>query len=457
MTIVRRTRAAAIAAAAILFPAVLSQVARPQTADAVRTWTDSSGRYRTEASFVRLEGETVYLKLVDGRVISLPLSRLSEADREQVTALASRSAPGVAKDAGVLPQLRAASVVVWQQQGERSLPAAGLVVYKEGDRGFVLMEGGSPRYSSGGWEETSCHIAVGDAGPAQRVPGEWAAERWGGSRSLLVAAADRLPAPIPSQDFAIPVEGQSLIVIGFETSSAVPPSVTRYQQMGTVQRVFRFLDGKVANIRVELPEPPPPLSVAADERGRFVGVVVSQTTRRLPTHLVPADQPERLFMVCPAAAFFVDSKQPYQKHVSFALKGQEGETRTFQFAVFASDPFEQISNPRLYIRPRTRSADFNVPLAAGDPRLIETDIPPLQMVRRRPDENLAKVLAGNVSHGRHTTFVADLETTASNDPEFEGFFAQFVFQTPDGETHYGTTLAISQSRLRPGPSPPGRN
>lgn len=47
----------------------------------VRTWTDVQDR-KIEASLVRVNGESVILKLKDGREVPYPLSKLSEADRK---------------------------------------------------------------------------------------------------------------------------------------------------------------------------------------------------------------------------------------------------------------------------------------------------------------------------------------------------------------------------------------
>jgi len=53
-----------------------------------RTWTDSTGTYRIDATYVRVQGEAVQLKrAADGQVISVPLNRLSEADRRYVSGL----------------------------------------------------------------------------------------------------------------------------------------------------------------------------------------------------------------------------------------------------------------------------------------------------------------------------------------------------------------------------------
>ncbi len=49
-----------------------------------RTWTDNTGKYKIEAELVDCRSGTVRLKKTNGKIISLPLSRLSAADRQLV-------------------------------------------------------------------------------------------------------------------------------------------------------------------------------------------------------------------------------------------------------------------------------------------------------------------------------------------------------------------------------------
>lgn len=51
---------------------------------AMRTWTDVTGTFHVEATFVRSDGDNVVLKTADGREISVPILRLSEADQAYV-------------------------------------------------------------------------------------------------------------------------------------------------------------------------------------------------------------------------------------------------------------------------------------------------------------------------------------------------------------------------------------
>ncbi len=49
-----------------------------------RTWTDTTGQYKTEAEFVDFKDGRVHLKKADGTLVAIPLDRLSPADQQLV-------------------------------------------------------------------------------------------------------------------------------------------------------------------------------------------------------------------------------------------------------------------------------------------------------------------------------------------------------------------------------------
>lgn len=62
-------------------------------ADEYRTWTDTTGKFKVEAAFVKLENGKVELKRKDnGKTLSLPIEKLSKADAEHARKLASEAA-----------------------------------------------------------------------------------------------------------------------------------------------------------------------------------------------------------------------------------------------------------------------------------------------------------------------------------------------------------------------------
>jgi len=75
-------RTFALAAVAILFCS---------TNTVARTWTDSAGKHTVEAEFFRLDDGVVRICREDGRVVKLPLKRLSEEDQKYVAKLEKSS------------------------------------------------------------------------------------------------------------------------------------------------------------------------------------------------------------------------------------------------------------------------------------------------------------------------------------------------------------------------------
>ena len=73
------------------------------------TWSDKSGKFRIEAKFAGVQERSVLLKKPDGKTITVPINRLSDASRQQAKRLfeAQRATGGAAPAANV-PATRAA-------------------------------------------------------------------------------------------------------------------------------------------------------------------------------------------------------------------------------------------------------------------------------------------------------------------------------------------------------------
>jgi hypothetical protein len=263
---------------------------------------------------------------------------------------------------------------------------------------------------------------------------------------LVAAAADPLPdppTPPAAEEFTLE-EGQPLTIIGRKTVAATLPSATRYEHPGIVHRVFRTLDGQTSRFRLEA-APPQGLYLLADARGQFAGVLIRESPRLSRFRSPPGNVPGRFSMAISAPEFYARLFEPYHKHTSFALKEtREDGTGTLQFVVFVSDPFEQIRNPRLRIHHSMGTADRSV-LRDSDPRLIETDRPPLELQRRRPDEEVGEQMASFSRYGRHTTLIAEIKTPRASSARYHEYFTQLVYETDDGITQIGPVLQIRAS------------
>ena len=68
-----------------------------------RNWTDITGKHQVEAEFIDSENGAVNLKRSDGKIISVPLDKLSFADQDHVKQLASGRSPGDSSNASATP------------------------------------------------------------------------------------------------------------------------------------------------------------------------------------------------------------------------------------------------------------------------------------------------------------------------------------------------------------------
>jgi hypothetical protein len=66
--------------------------ATPEEA-AMRTWSDSTGRFKIEARFEGKDGDNVLLTRADGKTIKLPLAKLSQADQDHIASLGAPPMP----------------------------------------------------------------------------------------------------------------------------------------------------------------------------------------------------------------------------------------------------------------------------------------------------------------------------------------------------------------------------
>jgi outer membrane protein assembly factor BamB len=123
----------------------------------MRTWTDATGKHKTRAAFVALEGDEITLQREDGKIVKLPLDRLSKADQ----AFARRTARAPAK--------------------ATELPA-------EVARG----EGGWPQWRGPNRDGISQETGLLDTWPESGPPIVWKASELGGGYSSVAVVGDRV-------------------------------------------------------------------------------------------------------------------------------------------------------------------------------------------------------------------------------------------------------------------------
>ena len=84
-------------------------------ADETRTWKDDSGLFSIEALLEQIDGDSVKLKKTDGTSITLPVSKLSEADRQYIANLSAQNPFGSGGNTAISsPQRRTTGITVQQ-------------------------------------------------------------------------------------------------------------------------------------------------------------------------------------------------------------------------------------------------------------------------------------------------------------------------------------------------------
>lgn len=76
----------------ILFATVFSLLAATALAAEIRKWTSKDGQYSTEAELVEQDNVNVTLKKESGETVTVPLARLSDADRRYLRELKKKPA-----------------------------------------------------------------------------------------------------------------------------------------------------------------------------------------------------------------------------------------------------------------------------------------------------------------------------------------------------------------------------
>lgn len=236
-----------------------------------RTWTDSTGKHKTEAEFVDCTDGVVRLKKDDGAVISVPMEKLSEADQEFVRL--SAATRGGFPAAVALPELVEKvepSVVLIETDRNRS---------KGQGSGFIVD-------AATGLVVTNYHVIEGAIRARVRFHNKLSAEVEG----FLAVDPDRdlallrlkteaqLPPPLPLRP-DLPRKGEDVAAfgapLGFE-STVSSGNISAVRDGQEIQEVFAKL-GHQFSTRTRTrsgfkPQSPFHLEIAADHSSTCKGV-----------------------------------------------------------------------------------------------------------------------------------------------------------------------------------------
>ena len=130
-------------AACLLFAAAGMSTTHLAGDEESRTWKSADGKYETKAQFVEFSGKVAKLKREDGKIISVPIAKLSDADREYLRTLLAKNKPAANKSPVKLFEVEGIFAIappnaeyVWEvaQSGEQQ----GMVFHIDAVTSFVV-------------------------------------------------------------------------------------------------------------------------------------------------------------------------------------------------------------------------------------------------------------------------------------------------------------------------------
>jgi len=286
----------------------------PKESDAtpMRTWTDVTGQFQTEAELLVVKRGKVYLRKPDGAVVAVPLERLSRADREHVGDVAPSS------DTEAIDAARRATVLVTVQSPDgRKRVGPGVLIHVDSAGGYVVASSRLARsYRSQEPDgKPVIRVSLTGANGRRRAHG---AELLGSDQevgfSVLRVPPGEPPAPIPVGQGRRFAESEEISIVGYEvaaTSGEEPTAqpVLRRGFLATIQyaesgRVERFevrgddvgsvdfgivLDSSGRPMGISLPGQARPVSRASSVVLPFSRVVALRTPRLLGVDFDPKD------------------------------------------------------------------------------------------------------------------------------------------------------------------------
>jgi hypothetical protein len=354
----------------VLLALGMSTVRGDEPKGELRKWKDDSGKFEVTARYLGLEKDSVRLERENGKIVLVPLSRLSAADREIIQKLQPENPFEKEADASSSTNPAAEAVVlVSLQRGKAAQTVPGLVIRKEGDKVYVLAD--SPRFAvegpqgmmgmpgaaggAGGMpgmpggmptgesaEPLTATISWGPDDKRRKVKADLAVSLSGRGVTICRAAAAEMPPPLVRDKEIAVSEGMAVRAVGWDIDTmGATPAFARLAESGTLKKVYRDEDGKVTKMQVEGDSLASfRFGVFTTVRGEPIGVLLGGPNGVVSLKGVTAS-PLRLL----AAA-----EEPQLRSISFSPSKGDEKTIEYLFAVSIDDPFGRVKSPQIFVK-----------------------------------------------------------------------------------------------------------
>lgn len=378
--------------------AVASLVLAQNTAR-IRTWTDTTGKFQTDAELLVVKVGKVYLKRSDGQVVGVPLEQLSRADRDYLASLAA-------------PPERLSVTVRYAWNESESFVAPG-VIAKAGQHGFqILVPQQFLRVPTHPQAKVRFWLQTG--GPQNGEEAESDATEQGGAKGdgvaltrmgtlpdvkLVVLRADK-PGPAGLSDAALPPisMGDRLVIHGLRRDS--PPRAIPVYAKATVKAYVSELErGSSAEVERLVVRGDPlrtlQVGVVVDRAGNELGFVFPQPGSS-DALLLPRNRVASLL-----APRIVDTRFVPQRWDETGI--------TYQVLPGLSDPMQRVKKSVLLIKPW--SGGMPAVAAEGEGRFARLSAEMASVAIPGPDEATPAPLRYQAAIDAPARYAVQLEAT----------------------------------------------
>jgi hypothetical protein len=420
--------------------------------DGQRTWRDVSGKHEVVAALVKQTDDSVQLRTAEGRLITIPLAKLSAADRDHLAALVADNPFTVPETPVGEVAFHPATLVVEARVGQEVNYAPGFIFNADKENAYIL----SPAirfYSNDKWIETDEVTVIHETKDGtRRVKARRLFSYFNQDQTLYAAAAGDLPAapavaPAP-ESFPTPAR-----VMGYRIDKAAkPPKYERVvlpaTMVGVVADANRspvMFNGRAEDLRNVRS------ALLVDKADRVLGYIRDGVETPQPPG---ANEPQRWTFHAWEFSRTIAQLRPALVHSSQAVPVAGTRQATeYELVIYVNDPLRTLRNPMLHAY-------------RGSKLSMVGQAPPAEVRREKPiDVPLQKgapsqaALPYLVSHeaisADATVYVGRLTRQHDGVPMEHAFNVELVDRDASGnEISFGWTTARFQYGDNPGKDRP---
>jgi hypothetical protein len=429
----------------------IGQQSSPAGKTSVRTWTDSTGQRKVEATFLGVENDVARFKKTTGVEVAIPLDRLCKADQEFIKAQAAADAFGQPATPAQMPPAADALVLVTAALGGKSTVVPGFVFHRDKDRAYVVMENVMGHLTSrqDSWsiprKEVEITVAWGPEGQAHKVRGELLAEYRKLRRWIVAGPAKELPPPAAVDPKTAIAEPMKIKIAGYQCSyTRDGRSFARAMEDGVLKEIRRNVRLGADTYLIDVAGPANfSHALVTTESGAAIATIIQNPAAYAPRDLRDPRDPRdpRVRNVIVAATPLEEMASlldPQVDHVAFAPRKGDAKVVEYEFVAYVEDPFGRLDSPRLLIRPhRGQSTSMHwEPGSDVQWKRMGDDVVELAMTQESPSEEARPRLAAHEFHAQAVTWVSRHEAANPGAVQDIQFDIQFSYKGRDGGVRY---------------------